>query len=111
MVSTREFDQVIDASRMVVLPGLIEGWTCHAGWSEYRGLNAPDDQPVLSLLARDDPWFKADYLRGECGRFMRPDNGSRAVVFNQPELRAGHCLLHAPEPREHVLTFLRQWFK
>ena len=28
---------------------VVEGWTCHAAWDEYRGINAPADEPVLDI--------------------------------------------------------------
>lgn len=50
---------------------VIEGWTCHAGWPEYRGLSSYEGQPVLSLVSAEDPWFQSHRTRGHCGAFMR----------------------------------------
>ncbi|WP_209427546.1 hypothetical protein, partial [Pararhodobacter sp. SW119] len=41
---------------------VIEGWTCHAGWPEYRGLNTAGDEPVLALVGENDPWFRQPVL-------------------------------------------------
>lgn len=85
---------------------VIEGWTCQAGWSEYRGLNAPRDEPVLSLVGEDDPWFRLPELRGDCGAFM--DGNDRSVVFRKPGgLARRHWLMRDPAVREIVITFLR----
>lgn len=85
---------------------IIEGWTCHAGWPEYKGLKAKSSTPVLSLLGKDDPWFQEPYLRGDCSRFMRPNNGSRSVVYNSGVLGAEHELLDHSNPRKEVVRFL-----
>lgn len=84
---------------------IIEGWTCHAGWPEYEGLNA-GDEPVLSLLAADDPWFQAEWLQGDCGSEMRTGNGSRPVLYSEPTLADRHELLEAEQPRDDLLRFL-----
>ena len=83
---------------------VIEGWGCHAGWSEYKGLNAAPGQPVLSLVAARDPWFRADYLQGDCGAFVADpeSSGSRSVVFDSSR----HELLELSEARHIVKAFL-----
>lgn len=87
---------------------VIEGWTCHAGWPEYQGLNAQKFEPVMSLVAKYDPWFQADWARGECGKFMHPNNGSVSIEIEQGQLAYGHGLLQAPALQTKVLTFLDQ---
>ena len=87
---------------------IIEGWTCHAGWPEYRGLHAPVSEPVMSLVARYDPWFQADRARGECGEFMHPDNGSVSIQINNGSLAYEHGLLEAPAMQSKVLAFLQK---
>ncbi|MGE4328264.1 MAG: hypothetical protein AB7E21_19455 [Pseudodonghicola sp.] len=66
---------------------VIEGWTCHAGWPEYRGLNAPEGQPVLSLVGEDDPWFRLPVLQGDCGAFMAGP-AQRSIVYRRPAVLA-----------------------
>jgi dienelactone hydrolase len=86
---------------------VIEGWTCHAGWPEYRGLNAPPGEPVLALVASDDPWFRGPELHGDCGAFMTDRPGSRSIVFGPPGfLHMRHWLsFHEPVQRL-ILDFL-----
>jgi dienelactone hydrolase len=84
---------------------IIEGWGCHAGWPEYHGLNAPPNEPVLSLVGDKDPWFKNPVLQGDCGEFMKND-ASRSVVFNSGSLRYRHELLEYPKAKEVVQQFL-----
>ena len=85
---------------------VIEGWTCHAGWPEYRGLAAPPEEPVLSLLGADDPWFLTPALRGDCGAFM--DDNDRSVVFREPfYLHDRHWLTADSEVRALVVSFLK----
>lgn len=85
---------------------VVEGWTCHAGWHEYHGVNAPPSEPVLSLVAQDDPWFRNDWNRGDCGRFLDPGNGSRSVVYEDETLRGRHELLADERVQREVLDFL-----
>lgn len=85
---------------------IIEGWTCHAGWPEYQGLRAPVSEPVMSLVAKHDPWFQADWARGECGAFMHPDNTSVSIQIKDGSLAHQHGLLEAPALQSKVLAFL-----
>jgi dienelactone hydrolase len=86
---------------------IIEGWGCHAGWSEYHGLNAPVEQPVLSLVSDKDPWFQNPVLKGNCGEFMQNDL-SQSVVFTTGSLRYQHVLLESEEVKQIVEAFLEK---
>ncbi|MEM6892009.1 MAG: peptidoglycan-binding protein [Pseudomonadota bacterium] len=90
---------------------VVEGSTCHAGVREYFGILAPSSEPVLSLVGVNDPWFQADYLRGDCGRFMNKENGSRSVVYRNGRLSYRHALLEFPEVRAETLAFLSEHFE
>ena len=85
---------------------IIGAWTCHSPWLEYRGLRSPPDEPVLALLAADDPWYRAWWLRGDCGDFASAP-GSRSVVFREPPLAGTHFLLQHGAARRELLDFLR----
>ena len=85
---------------------IVEGWTCHAGWSEYHGIKAPDTKPVLTLVGAKDPWFQAPWNKGDCGPFLNMSNGSRSVVYSTGRLSTRHELLEAPEVQSTVLEFL-----
>lgn len=91
---------------------VIEGWHCQAGddWSHTRGLDAPSTEPVLALLASEDPWFsqfkKETWFQGDCGRFMSKTNGRRSFVFSEGELRYSHSLLWNDAVRRLLLAFL-----
>lgn len=85
---------------------VIEGWTCHAGWPEYRGLNAPEGQPVLSLVGEGDPWFRLPVLHGDCGAFMQ-GRRQRSVVYRAPSHLAGKHWLSADRVvQETILDFI-----
>lgn len=86
---------------------VIEGWTCHAGWPEYDGLNAARNEPVLALLGANDPWFRRPALKGHCGTRMSRRNDSRSVVFTSPALARQHALLEHRQPRAELLNWLR----
>jgi len=86
---------------------IIEGWTCHAGWPEYRGLAAPPNEAVLALLAADDPWWRAPVFDGDCGAFMPSGGLSRSIVYVAPSpLHQNHWLSFDPSVRREILTFL-----
>ncbi|MEM6589759.1 MAG: peptidoglycan-binding protein [Pseudomonadota bacterium] len=89
---------------------VIEGWTCHSGWYDQAGLNAPDGEPVLSLLGKDDPWINTQDRKGDCGPLMNKENGSKSVVYKTGQLARRHELLEFREVQEEVLAFLRQHF-
>ena len=98
-VST-DFDSGVNAR-------VIEGWTCHAEWSEYRGISASSSEPVLALVADQDPWFQDSWARGSCGRYMNSENGSRSIVYRTGSLTRIHSLLDDPDVQSRVLEFLR----
>lgn len=86
---------------------IIEGWTCHSGWEEYRGLDAPPNEPVLALLGDEDPWFRAPYFRGDCGAFMEGRPSSTSIVYRRPDfLATKHHLSWHPDVQRLILEFL-----
>lgn len=85
---------------------VVESWTCDASWSEYGGINAPIDEPVLTLLAEHDPWFSNSWNTGNCERFIDTTNGSKSVVFTQVGIRGRHGLLELETVQKIVLDFL-----
>ena len=87
---------------------IVEGWTCHAGWPEYRGINAPEGEPVLTLVGSQDPWFQDRWTKSNCTKFIDPSNGSKSVVYSSGYLSARHELLESSEVQETVLEFLEQ---
>ena len=86
---------------------VVEGWTCHAGWSEYRGLNSTINEPVLTLVAKGDPWFQNYWTKGDCTEFINKEDGSRSVVYDQGPLRYKHSLLDSGVVQELVISFLQ----
>ncbi|MED5534425.1 MAG: dienelactone hydrolase family protein [Pseudomonadota bacterium] len=86
---------------------VVEGWTCHAGWSEYRGLNPTINEPVLTLVAEGDPWFQNYWTKGDCTEFINKENGSRSVVYAQGPLRYEHSLLDSGIVQQLVISFLQ----
>ena len=86
---------------------VIEGWTCHAGWEEYRGLDAPSSEPVLALLGAEDPWFQSVHLKGDCGAFMEGRLSSTSIVYRRPDfLATKHHLSWHPDVQHLILEFL-----
>jgi dienelactone hydrolase len=96
---------------LAVAARIVEGWTCHAGWPEYRGLNAPPGQPVLALVGENDPWFRDPELTGDCGAFMKEgmdDDGiSHSIVYRAPNyLSAKHWLSSDQDVQREILEFI-----
>ena len=86
---------------------IIEGWTCHSGWHEYRGLEAPSNESVLALLGDEDPWFRPSYFRGDCGAFMEGRPSSASIVYRRPDfLATKHHLSWHPDVQRLILEFL-----
>ena len=47
---------------------IILGWTCNSGiWQEYDGISGPLHEPILAVVASEDPWFTDHWLSGHCG--------------------------------------------
>ncbi|RCK42535.1 dienelactone hydrolase family protein [Thalassospira profundimaris] len=85
---------------------IVEGWTCHAIWPEYRGILAPPDEPVLSLLGAHDPWYQDQWSKGDCAKFLDPENGSKSIIYNTDSFADQHGLLETPTVQQNVLDFL-----
>ena len=92
--------------RQRVAARVIEGWTCHSGWTEYHGMNAPVREPVLAMVTRDDPWFLHPRNRGDCGDALHKNNGSLSIVYGAPNLANLHGLLEFAGPRRDLFAFL-----
>lgn len=86
---------------------VIEGWTCRAGWPEYRGLNRAAGEPILTLVAAGDPWFQNYWTKGNCTKFINTENGSRSVVYDTGPLQYKHSLLDSRGVQHLVIEFLR----
>lgn len=85
---------------------IIEGWTCHAGWPEYRGLKARPEERVLALVGREDPWFRLPVLQGDCGAFM--DDNDVSHVFEPPGyLGTRHWLSSDDAVQTIILDFIK----
>jgi poly(3-hydroxybutyrate) depolymerase len=84
---------------------IIAQWTCHGG-PLIRGLSAPDDEPVLSIVRKKDPWYDADHTvnqQGDCGAYFgtRPD--SRSVVLPNGHV---HDVLRDEQALREIYAFL-----
>ncbi len=88
---------------------VVEGWTCTSTWDEYRGVRAPKDEPVLTLVGSKDPWFQNPYTNGECTGFLDKRNGSKSVVFKKGDLSYKHELLEDQSVQKIVKEFLQKY--
>lgn len=90
---------------------VIEGWTCHAGWPDYRGINARRSEAVLALVGAADPWFKNPALAGDCGAFLGAGPHRQSVVYRTGRLARTHELLDLRAPRQVLTAFLASVFR
>ena len=84
---------------------IILGWTCNAGWPEYAGISGPRNEPILAVVASNDPWFTTSATMGDCGDFMlfRPNSESIVIDVSTPTHWVGYC----PEVKAKILHFLK----
>ena len=88
---------------------VIEGWTCNAGWKEYVGVNTPYNEPVLSLVAKYDPWFQDEYLKGHCGQYTNNNPLSQSIIVDDnTQLSKAHGLMHDNKIQKITLEFLKK---
>ena len=60
---------------------VITQWTCH-GTNLVRGISAPDDEPILAIVRKNDPWYENNPNQsGDCGDFFGDRPGSESVVL------------------------------
>jgi len=94
--------------RQRVAARIAESWTCHAGWPEYKGIAAPDTEPVLALVGEQDPWYQDQWTKGDCTPFLNSQNGSKSIVYRKGPLAKKHGLLEFDSARREVLHFLKE---
>lgn len=104
-ITTATFDPA--GPEQQVRARVVEGWTCTAGWSEYGGIAAPKSEPVLTLLAADDPWFPGPPTKGDCGYAIDRTNGSKSVIYTEAPMSHVHEVLDFAQARAEVLEFLK----
>lgn len=86
---------------------IIEGATCYLGWPDWDGLDAPESEPVLSLLGVNDPWQRNKRWSGrDCGSRMSETNGSRSIVITEGPYADRHAVLMDPDAQAAVKAFI-----
>ncbi|HEX9879701.1 MAG TPA: hypothetical protein VGB25_05865 [Candidatus Binatia bacterium] len=76
---------------------------------EYEGVLAPANEPVLALVAEDDPWYEdSAWTGGDCSEYLDPANGSKSIVFRDGQLSHRHALLENKQVQKIVLQFLNE---
>lgn len=79
---------------------VIAQWTC-GGSPHVAGLMAPAGEPVIALVAADDPWYRSG--GGHCGPLLQGRADSRSYVLDVP---GQHELLEEPVVVQIVVDFL-----
>lgn len=81
---------------------IILGWTCNSGVPEKRGISGPRDEPILAVVASNDPWFRDPSYSGHCGNWTSFRRNVESVVVNVNF----HHVQSLPEVKEKILKFL-----
>lgn len=84
---------------------VITQWTCH-GSTWVRGIDGPEDTPVLAIVRHDDPWYDKDGSQqaGDCGAYFGPKRpGSRSVVLEKGH---GHSVIGDDSVVRQIVEFL-----
>ena len=84
---------------------IITLWTCHGG-PLVAGLAAPRDEPVLSIVQAEDPWYAEGRARkqdGDCGAFFDGRPNATSLVLNDGEQ---HNIFDSSRAREAIAAFL-----
>ncbi|MGI9284823.1 MAG: dienelactone hydrolase family protein, partial [Pseudomonadales bacterium] len=84
-----------------------ESWTCQSDWLEYLGVNAPASEPVLTLVSKNDPWFRKPPTKGSCDSFLDNSNGSQSMVYEDAVTKGKHKVLDYPQVQQQVLNFMK----
>lgn len=86
---------------------IIEGATCHSGWDDWDGLDAPESEPVLSLLGANDLWQRNKPWSGmDCGPRMSRSNGSKSIVVTEGGYESSHGVLMDLDVQRAVKEFI-----
>ncbi len=83
---------------------VIAQWTCH-GASLVRGIGAPPDTPILTLVRAADPWYdpsRTANQNGDCGAFLADRPNARSIVARG----ARHDVLADPALVQEIIQFL-----
>ena len=86
-----------------------ESWTCQSQWPEYRGINAPENEPVLTLVSKNDPWLLDGPNKGNCDAYINRHNGSLSRVYQDEVTKGKHKVLDFPVVQQEVLNFMNQF--
>jgi len=80
---------------------IILGWTCHSRWPEYEGISGPRDEPILTVFALGDPWWKG-VVSSNCAEYIKSRPNSESILIDISIHRV-HALR---EIQEKILQFL-----
>jgi hypothetical protein len=81
-------------------------WTCHGG-ALVRGLAAPEDEAILSIVEASDPWYEEGHTRlqdGDCGAFFGNRRNAVSLVLNDGER---HNVFESKAARDGLAAFLK----
>ena len=81
---------------------VIAQWNCQ-GPAVMRGIAAPPQTPILSVVRGGDPWYER--MRPDCGEFLAGRPGSRSLVLPAGG-SDGHDVLRDPSALAEIVAFL-----
>ncbi len=89
---------------------VITQWTCH-GSTWVRGIDGPEDTPILAVVRKDDPWYTSGSGKqaGDCSSYFgdkRP--GSESLVLEKGE---SHDVIDDAQVVARIIDFLGRYRK
>ncbi len=85
---------------------ILAQWTCH-GASLIAGIEAPPDEPILSIVRRDDPWYSEAVTRGQrgdCSAYFGDRPMSKSILLPGK----GHQVLNE-STLATIIDYLHRW--
>ncbi len=83
---------------------IILGWTCNAHWPEHAGISGPEEEPILAIVASNDPWFVDPAVYGYCRKSPFSQRDLESIVI-ESNFHAVHILTSV---KNKILQFLQR---
>lgn len=84
---------------------VIEGWGCHHAHDVFNGIWTPPEIPVLSVVSKNDPWFKdVPGFEIDCKRYLDGRTNGISIELDRP----AHYVGWYKNSRTTLIKFLTQ---
>ncbi|MAR79076.1 MAG: hypothetical protein CMM18_02465 [Rhodospirillaceae bacterium] len=89
---------------------VITQWTC-TGAPLIEGIDAPKNEPILSIVKESDPWYASDKTisqDGNCGSYMLDRLNSKSIILKNVSGEDPHNVFTGDESLFEIKKFIRQ---